>query len=249
MCTYAMNREILMFSGIIENIGTIEECRSVGKGTRITISSPLTVAAAGEAGVGTNDRERVGLGDSIAIFGVCLTVEEVHPPNQFVVVCGQETLSATILGELRPGSRVHLERAMRVGDRLDGHVVQGHVDGVGSISEIYQAQESWILWVKAPAELLPYIAVKGSICLNGVSLTVNDVKGEMFRCNIIPYTIKETIFETSRQGDLINIEIDVIARYVERMLQLGHLSPSQKTNSVEDRLREMGYSSKYSGGR
>ena len=190
-----MSRDEGMFSGIIENIGIIKEIRSFGKGSKVHISSPLPVGKKGESGVGTNDRERIGLGDSIAIFGVCLTVEELRPPNGFVVVCGRETLDASVLGDLKIGQRVHLERAMRLSDRLDGHIVQGHVDGVGQVLEIYQAQESWILWIETPASLLKYIAVKGSICLNGVSLTVNEVEDTRFRCNIIPHTIKETVFD------------------------------------------------------
>lgn len=230
-----------MFSGIIENIGTIKDIRSIGNGSKLHIVSGLPIGKEGEAGVGTNDRERVGLGDSIAVFGVCLTVEELSPPNGFVVVCGQETLKASVLGDLKIGQRVHLERAMRLGDRLDGHIVQGHVDGVGTAVEIFQSQESWVLWVSAPDNLLKYIAVKGSVCLNGVSLTVNEVIGSQFRCNIIPHTIKETVFEQLKQGEKINIEIDVIARYVERMLQLGN----QKENSLtEQRLRELGYGSR-----
>lgn len=235
-----------MFSGIIENIGIIQDIQSVGNGSRIHIRSPIPVGAKGESGVGTNDRERIGLGDSIAVFGVCLTVEELHAPDGFILVCGQETLKSSTLGNLRIGHRVHLERAMRAGDRFDGHIVQGHVDGVGQIVEIYEAQESWILWVSAPETLQKYIAVKGSVCLNGVSLTVNAVEGRQFRCNIIPYTVKETIFQELRSGDEINIEIDVIARYVERMLQVGD---RKENNLTEERLRELGYGSRWSGGR
>ena len=235
-----------MFSGIIENIGIIQDIQSVGNGSRIHIRSPIPVGAKGESGVGTNDRERIGLGDSIAVFGVCLTVEELHAPYGFILVCGQETLKSSTLGNLRIGHRVHLERAMRAGDRFDGHIVQGHVDGVGQIVEIYEAQESWILWVSAPETLQKYIAVKGSVCLNGVSLTVNAVEGRQFRCNIIPYTFKETIFQELRSGDEINIEIDVIARYVERMLQVGD---RKENNLTEERLRELGYGSRWSGGR
>lgn len=238
-----------MFSGIIESIGTITEIRSVGNGSRLHIVSGLPVGKKGEAGVGTSDREQVGLGDSVAVFGVCLTVEELSPPDGFVVVCGQETLHASILGDLKIGQKVHLERAMRLGDRLDGHIVQGHVDGVGTVIDVYQAQESWILWVEVPTSLLKYIAVKGSVCLNGVSLTINDVQDSRFRCNIIPHTIRETVFEQLRRGDQINIEIDVIARYVERMLQLGSTNEAQIENSLtEKRLRELGYGSRWSGG-
>jgi len=233
-----------MFSGIIEQIGTIERIQRVGKGSRLWIHSPLPVAPQGEAGVGTRDRERIGLGDSIATFGVCLTVEEVYPPDRFVVVCGQETLDSTMLGSLREGSRVHLERALRVGDRLDGHMVQGHADDVGTVLSMEEASESWILWVRFPKSLAKYIAVKGSITIAGVSLTVNQIQGDAFRCNIIPHTIKETLFHTLQSGDRVNLEVDVIARYLERMLSVSSNQPNDGSSSgVAQQLRAWGYGS------
>ncbi len=243
-----------MFSGIIEDIGVINRIQTVGSGTRLWVSSSLPVAPAGEAGVGTNDRERIGLGDSIAVFGVCLTVEEVFPPHQFVLVCGQETLYSTMLKSLSQGSKVHLERALRLGDRLDGHMVQGHADGVGTILSLEESGESWILWVRFPKELSPYIAVKGSITIAGVSLTVNEIDegGCAFRCNIIPHTIKETVFHTLKSGDVVNLEVDVIARYLERMLSVSSHLEGSKSNaaSVEHHLRAWGYGSNrsHSGG-
>ncbi len=239
-----------MFSGIIEDIGVVNKIQTVGSGTRLWISSSLTVAPAGESGVGTSDRERIGLGDSIAVFGVCLTVEDVYPPHQFVLVCGQETLYSTMLKSLKQGSKVHLERALRLGDRLDGHMVQGHADGVGTILSLEESGESWILWVRFPKVLARYIAVKGSITIAGVSLTVNEVDGQAFRCNIIPHTIKETVFHTLKSGDVVNLEVDVIARYLERMLSVSsHLEGSNST-SVEHHLRAWGYGSNrsHSGG-
>jgi riboflavin synthase len=235
-----------MFSGIIEQIGVIERMKSVEQGVRLWISSPLVVAPAGEAGVGTVDRERVGLGDSIAVFGVCLTVEEVHPPHQFVVVCGRETMHSTMLGTLTQGSQVHLERALRLGDRLDGHMVQGHADGVGTVVSMENAGESWILWVRPPADLSRYIAVKGSITIAGVSLTVNDIQDGCFRVNIIPHTIKETLLHTLQSGTSVNLEVDVIARYLERMLTVTSSSPS--TSSLEQQLRAWGHGASRSGG-
>ena len=238
-----------MFSGIIEQVGVIEQMKSVEQGMRLWISSPLVVAPEGEAGVGTSDRERVGLGDSIAIFGVCLTVEEVHPPNQFVVVCGRETLHSTMLGTLTHGSRVHLERALRVGDRLDGHMVQGHADGVGTVVSMEDAGESWILWIRPPEDLNRYIAVKGSITIGGVSLTVNDIQDGCFRVNIIPYTIKETLLHTYQSGTKVNLEVDVIARYLERMLTVGAHKPQSNPSPIETQLRAWGHgASTRSGG-
>jgi len=233
-----------MFSGIIEKLGTVQKLQQIGKGTRLWIHSPLIVADSGDAGIGTADRERVGLGDSIAIFGVCLTVEEVHPPHTFVVVCGQETIRSTMLKSLRQGSKVHLERALKVGDRLDGHMVQGHADGVGTVLSMEEASESWILWVRFPKSLAHYIAVKGSITIAGVSLTVNEIDGSAFRCNVIPYTIKETLFHTLQSGDEVNLEVDVIARYLERMLSVSTIHGDKgRPSAIEHHLRAWGYGS------
>ena len=233
-----------MFSGIVEQIGTLEKIKSVGDGVRLWIHSSLVVAPHGEAGVGTSDRERIGLGDSIAVFGVCLTVEDVDPPDRFVVVCGQETLRSTMLGTLKEGSSVHLERALKMGDRLDGHMVQGHADGIGRVLSMEENRESWVLWVRFPPTLARYIAVKGSITISGVSLTVNEIQEDAFRVNIIPYTIKETLFHQLQSGDVVNLEVDVIARYLERMLSVtANPVAEQGASTVEQQLRAWGYGS------
>ena len=237
---YATVREN-MFSGIIENIGKVVGCTPQDNGMLLRIDTPITVAPKGEAGVGTRDRERIGLGDSIAINGVCLTVEEVYPPNQFSVVCGKETIDKTKMRTLHRGQKVNIERACRVGDRLDGHIVQGHVDGIGTVVEMSERGESWILWVTAPNTILKYIAVKGSICIDGVSLTVNAIENERFRCNIIPYTIQETALGILKSGDIVNLEVDVIARYLERLI-------ATPNNLTTDRLRELGYTTRWSQG-
>jgi riboflavin synthase len=230
-----------MFSGIIENIGTVVDCRPKENGLLLRISTLITVAPKGEAGVGTIDRERIGLGDSIAVNGVCLTVEEVFPPKQFSVVCGKETVDKTKMSTLYKGQKVNIERARKVGDRLDGHIVQGHVDDVGKVIDMSEAGESWILWIEAPLTILKYIAVKGSICIDGVSLTVNAIVDNRFRCNIIPYTIQETALGILRSGDIVNLEVDVIARYLERLIA----SPN---NLTTERLLELGYASHWSQG-
>lgn len=233
-----------MFSGIIESIGKITKVEAVGNGIRLHIRSKLPVAQKGHAGVGTSDREQIGLGDSIAIFGVCLTVEDLVVPDTFIVTCGRETVDKTILGSLESGSAVHLERALRVGDRLDGHLVQGHVDGLGYVTEVSEQAESWVFWIAAPENLQAYIAVKGSICINGVSLTVNDIRGREFRCNIIPHTVKETVFSSLAVGEAVNLEVDVIARYIERMLYMKPTTPEQHNtvnSAMEDQLRGWGY--------
>ena len=215
-----------MFSGIVEQLGILESISEQGNGRRLSISSPLLVGD--EGGVGKQNREIVGLGDSIAINGVCLTVEEISPPHQFIVVCGAETIAKTKMGALRRGDAVHLERALRVGDRLDGHMVQGHVDAVSSVVSCQKDLESYILWVKLPSEIARYVAVKGSITLDGISLTVNEIQSDRFRVNIVPYTAEETLVSKYRSGDPINIEIDVLARYVERLIMARGEQSSEK---------------------
>lgn len=215
-----------MFSGIVEQLGILESISEQGNGRRLSISSPLLVGD--EGGVGKQNREIVGLGDSIAINGVCLTVEEISPPHQFIVVCGAETIAKTKMGSLRRGDVVHLERALRVGDRLDGHMVQGHVDAVSSVVSCQKDLESYILWVKLPLEIAKYVAVKGSITLDGISLTVNEIQSDRFRVNIVPYTAEETLISKYRSGDPINIEIDVLARYVERLIMARGEQSSEK---------------------
>ena len=215
-----------MFSGIVEQLGILESISEQGNGRRLSISSPLLVGD--EGGVGKQNREIVGLGDSIAINGVCLTVEEISPPYQFVVVCGAETIAKTKMGSLRRGDTVHLERALRVGDRLDGHMVQGHVDAVSSVISCQKDLESYILWVKLPQSIARYVAVKGSITLDGISLTVNEIQSDRFRVNIVPYTAEETLISKYRSGDPINIEIDVLARYVERLIMARGEQSSEK---------------------
>jgi riboflavin synthase len=149
-----------------------------------------------------------------------------------------------MLKSLREGSKVHLERALKVGDRLDGHMVQGHADGVGTVLSLEESSESWVLWVRYPKSLAQYIAVKGSITIAGVSLTVNEIEAGAFRCNIIPHTIKETLFYTLQSGDEVNLEVDVIARYLERMLSVSTVQDSQSPNSaIEHHLRAWGYGS------
>jgi riboflavin synthase len=137
-----------MFSGIVEQFGMVTSVAPRGRGKTLQIRSPLPVSAA--AGVGSADREQVGLGDSIAVMGVCLTVEAIEAPDSFTLAAGAETLETTIIGGLRAGDRVQLERALRMGDRLDGHMVQGHVDGVGIVQSMSQERESWILWLQPP---------------------------------------------------------------------------------------------------
>jgi len=180
--------------------------------------------------------EEIGVGDSIAVNGVCLTAERFER-SCFVVTAGLETMNKTSLGAVSAGSGVHLERALRVGDRLGGHFVQGHVDGLGRVNSIEEAKESWIIWVEIPEELSRYVAPKGSICIDGVSLTVNEIRERRFRVNIVPHTIEVTNMGRLGVGDSVNIEVDILAKYVERMLT----GSSERGSVTLDNLKESGF--------
>lgn len=161
--------------------------------------------------------DQATIGDSIAVNGVCLTAIELDA-HHFSADVSRESLSRTTLGQLGPGSQVNLEMALLPTTRLGGHLVSGHVDGVGHILERVDDGRSWRFTLEAPKELARYIAEKGSICINGISLTVNSVSGAQFSVNIVPHTLQETTLGTSRPGDVVNLEVDLIARYLERLL-------------------------------
>ena len=194
-----------MFSGIIANVGLINRAEDRDGGLRLSV-------AAGALGM-----DDVQIGDSIAVNGVCLTVVALNG-NEFTVDVSRETLNCTV-GLERQGGHVNLEKALRLSDRLGGHLVSGHVDGVGEVVAFNDIGESWQLAVRAPQQLAKYIAVKGSITINGVSLTVNQVAGSEFEVNLIPHTLEVTTLDELRAGSKVNLEIDLIARYVERMMQ------------------------------
>lgn len=195
-----------MFSGIIGAVGRIDALTPRNDGTPTV---RLSVAA------GDLDLSDVALGDSIACNGVCLTVVE-RTGNAFCVDVSPETLSCTIgLSALGP---INLEKALRLADRLGGHLVSGHVDGVGTVLRFEPVGDNRLLEIGAPQELAKYIARKGSITVNGVSLTTNAVDGNRFTINLIPHTLASTTLGGIRVGDRVNLEIDLIARYVERML-------------------------------
>ena len=200
-------QEKIMFSGIIADIGTITRAEDRSGGLRLSVAAHA---------LGMDD---VQLGDSIAVNGVCLTVVE-KKNDTFTVDVSRETLNCTV-GLEQQGARVNLEKALRLADRLGGHLVSGHVDGVGEVAVFTNLGESWKLSVRAPQVLAKYIAVKGSITINGVSLTVNEVDGAVFSVNLIPHTLAVTTLNELRAGARVNLEIDLIARYVERMLTLG----------------------------
>lgn len=195
-----------MFSGIIASVGHITELTPRNDG------SPTVRLTIDAGGLGLDD---VQLGDSIACNGVCLTVVE-RSGNTFCVDVSPETLSCTI-GLSAPGA-INLEKALRLADRLGGHLVSGHVDGVGAVIRFDPVGDNRLLEISAPEELAKYIARKGSITVNGVSLTTNAVEGSRFTINLIPHTLASTTLGGTRVGSRVNLEIDLIARYVERML-------------------------------
>lgn len=192
-----------MFTGIVTDLGAV---RSIGRhgDTRIEIETAY-------------DTDAIELGASVACSGPCLTVV-AKAPGWFAVEASAETLARTTLGEWRAGTRVNLERAMRVGEELGGHIVSGHVDAVASVVETLPEGDSVRFLFDAPESLAKYIAPKGSIALDGVSLTVNEVDGNRFGVNVIGHTRAATTFGERRAGDRVNLEIDTIARYVARLL-------------------------------
>lgn len=193
-----------MFSGIIADVGIITRAEDREGGLRLSVEGEV---------LGMDD---VQIGDSIAVNGVCLTVVEING-REFTVDVSCETLNCTV-GLEHQGNHVNLEKALRLSDRLGGHLVSGHVDGVGEVVAFNDIGESWRLVVRAPQQLAKYIAVKGSITINGVSLTVNQVAGSEFDVNLIPHTLDVTTLNELKAGSRVNLEIDLIARYVERML-------------------------------
>ncbi|HBX60463.1 MULTISPECIES: riboflavin synthase [unclassified Methylophaga] len=211
-----------MFTGIIAAVGQLKSLESRGGDIRLHID-PAKL-----------DLTDVKLGDSIAVNGVCLTVVEMASRSlQFDV--SQETLQRTSLGQLKKGSEANLEKALAVGDRLGGHMVSGHVDGLGEVISKTASARSWQYKIKVPTELERYIAEKGSITIDGVSLTVNGVFDGGFDINIIPHTLEETIIQHYQTGTRVNLEVDLIARYLERLL------PQTGSTISRDFLTQQGY--------
>lgn len=193
-----------MFTGIVTATGKIARIEPLETGLRLTIEAPGL------------DLKDVAIGDSIAHSGVCLTVI-AKKKNAYQVEVSKETLSCTVGLDVE-GGEVNLEKAMRLSDFIGGHLVSGHVDGVGEVTKFAPVGESHLLEIKAPKELAKYIARKGSITVDGVSLTVNKVKGRTFSINLIPHTVAVTTLKRLHPGAQVNLEVDLIARYVERML-------------------------------
>ncbi len=197
-----------MFTGIVTGMGEVRSLRPIGGGRdmRLAIVAPWV------------DTGSIAIGASIACGGCCLTAVEVGP-DWFAVEVSGETLSKTKLGGWTVGSRMNLERSLRMGDELGGHIVSGHVDGLGEVRSVRPENGSWRVQVEAPRELSRFIATKGSVALDGVSLTVNDVAGGVFGVNIIPHTWDATTLGQLTAGDAVHVEIDMLARYVARLAE------------------------------
>lgn len=194
-----------MFTGLIQDIGTVIAVEDNGVDRRITIETQMSL-------------DKTSEGASIACSGCCLTAMNIEK-NTFITDVSTETLSKTILGQWCVGDMVNVEPSLRLGDEMGGHIVSGHVDGLATIDSVEQDGESWRLKVKAPTALSQFIAPKGSITLDGISLTVNEVEGDLFGVNIIPHTWAHTTLQYRKSGDQLNLEIDMLARYVARMLE------------------------------
>jgi riboflavin synthase len=228
-----------MFTGLVETKGTVERRTSAGRDARLVIRGEL-------------EREALTLGESIAVDGVCLTVAAIVQGGPGVCVfeadASAETLEKTTIGELAPGTHVNLERAVPIGGRMGGHIVSGHVDGVGRIKDKTPVGGAVKVVFQVPRELVRYIAQKGSICVSGVSLTVNNVEGDRFDVVLVPHTREKTSLDALPVGARVNIEVDVLARYVARLLEYGRAAgadaPAENTSSdaaLTERLKRAGY--------
>ena len=216
-----------MFTGIIQSVGSIASIESKGTDSRVRIHT------------GKLSLDDVALGDSIAVNGVCLTAVEL-PGDGFCADVSGETLSRTTFADIRQGSRVNLEKALTPTTHLGGHLLSGHVDGIGEVIERSDAGRSVKFRIQAPSELARYIATKGSICVDGISLTVNAVDGSIFDLNIVPHTLAETTMDEFQTGSRVNLEVDVIARYLERLL-LGDKAAQSGQGITEALLAEHGF--------
>ena len=197
-------RHLPMFTGLITDLGTLTTIEKPGD-THLPIKTGF-------------DMSQIAIGASIACSGVCLPAVE-KDADSFLAVASAETLDKTTIGQWQPGRRINLERSLTLGQELGGHFVFGHVDGLATLKDAREEGESWRLTIAPPADLMPYIASKGSVSLDGISLTVNEVGDDSFGVNIIPHTWEATTLHATKPGDNMNIEIDMLARYVARQME------------------------------
>ncbi len=229
-----------MFTGIIEQTGKISAVKPLKDGKRIRIeTSPFWKEI----------KRELSVSDSISVNGVCLTVVELGK-NSFWVEAVGETMNKTTFSKIKQNEIVNLERALRLSDRLGGHIVLGHVNGIGKITALTKAGENYYLDIQLPANLLKYVIAEGSIAVDGISLTTASVNGNRIRISIIPYTYDHTNLKSKRAGDDVNIEVDILAKYLEKLLlnknsskkEISELIPPvKKAISWEDRLTELGF--------
>lgn len=213
-----------MFTGLVEDIGTLRSRQRHGEEERLEIVTHLPT-------------HELTLGESIAVNGCCLTVTSITA-DSFTADASSETMRVTSLGRVNIGEGLHLERAMPVNGRLGGHIVQGHVDGVGHIERIVQEGKSWQIFVEIPAALRPEVVTKGSIAIDGVSLTVNEITPNGCRVTIIPFTGEETLLTRLRTGSRVNIETDIIGKYVRHLMSF---KGSSQPTGMHALLRRAGY--------
>jgi len=211
-----------MFTGIIEEVGKVQRIERRSGYQRTTIKAVRVL-------------DGVKLGDSISLDGACHTVVEFDQ-NGFTVESVDETLRRTTLGKLQIGDPVNLERSLKLGDRLDGHMVAGHVDGIGTVIRRSESADNVVFELEMSEKLAPYIAEKGSVAINGISLTVVSVTSRTFSVTIIPHTLSVTTLAHNALGDVVNLEVDMIARYLERLTQFGY-----DGRLTEAKIKEMGY--------
>ncbi len=196
-----------MFTGLIEDLGRLRELRLGGSQAQLIVATNLPMT-------------ELSLGESIAVNGVCLTVT-AYGEGAFTADVSPETLDCTSLGRLSRGSRVNLERALRLSDRLGGHLVSGHVDGLAKISDLYRDGNAWRFTFQADAGVMDFLVAKGSVAIDGISLTINEVSEESFSLAIIPHTLSLTTLQDRKVGDVVNVETDLIGKYVARFLRHG----------------------------
>ncbi len=209
-----------MFTGIIEAVGILTKKDRSGGGARLGISTPQSFKL----------KERVKVGDSIAANGVCLTAAAVMD-DMYLADASFETMAKTAFSTYQKGHRLNLELALRPCDHLGGHIVQGHVDGVGQVIKKDKQGDSFNIFIRAPFDLLPYIAMKGSIAVDGTSLTVNGIDNDIFRITIIPHTTKVLAFENWTAGAQVNLEVDILARHIERLMQFKLEKPQSQDHT------------------
>lgn len=216
-----------MFTGAIEGVGVVKSIKKKGDGVEVEFDADF-------------DLEQTSVGDSISVNGCCLTVTS-RLGSHFWTDVSKETLDVSTFGVLKPGAPVNLERALKLGSRLDGHIVQGHVDGVGQVVEIKEHSGSREFFIKIPRNLLRYVVEKGSVAIDGVSLTVNRVEKDHFTVMIIPHTQLKTTFEQMRKGTSVNLEVDIIGKYVEKLTFLDSDEYKKSSKITEEFLKKHGF--------